>query len=241
MMKRRLAVLGKRDFLGNPEVRRLLEKDNVFFLPLEDLPQNSGGEVIEGAVCFLDNEKDLVLLSQIDLLKNSSLVLVCKGDVSLLEKQLEHLGIKGRNVSVYIAGDKESDASILANFVDTFLRHDLIDLDISDLVSMISQGDYLFSRRIFVSKNKKEVEKALKELFKEMVGYLESKYLNSITLKFLGDCSLTLDEVYSIAKIIRNRYFYVDSWQLGVFIEDVFSSFDLELILFFSFKGENYG
>ena len=233
-MKGRLAVLGRRDFLGNFDSRQLLEKDNVLFLPLEDLPQNSESELIEGVVCFLDNEKDLVLLSQTDLLKNSSLVLVCKGDVSLLEKQLEHLGIKGKNVSVYMAGDKESDASILANFVDTFLRQDLIDLDMNDFASMISQGDYLFSKRIFISKNEKEVEKALKELFKGVSGYLESKHLNSVILKFLGDNSLTLDEVYSVAEIIRNKYFYVDSWQLGISVDDDFSG--MELVIFFSLE-----
>lgn len=236
-MKGRLAVLGRRDFLGNFEDRQLLEKDNVLFLALEDLPQNFGSEVIEGAVCFLDNEEDLVLLSQTDLLKNSSLVLVCKGDVSLLEKQLEHLGIKGKNVSVYMAGDKESNASISANFVDTFLRQDLIDLDMNDFASMISQGDYLLSRRIFVSKDEQDVEKALKELFKEMSSYLESKHLNSITLKFLVDNSLTLDEVYSVAEIIRSKYFYVDSWQLGVSVKDNLSGW--ELVVFFSLREVN--
>jgi len=237
-MKGRLAVLGRRDFLGNFDSKQLLEKDNVLFLPLEDLPQNySGSELIEGVVCFLDNERDLVLLSQTDLLKNSSLVLVCKGDVSLLEKQLEQLEIKGKNVSVYMAGDKESDASILINFVDTFLRRDLIDLDMSNFVSMISRGDYLLSRRIFVSRDEKEVEKALKKLFKEMIGYLESKHLNSITLKFLGDNSLTLDNVYSVAEIIRNKYFYVDSWQLGVAVKDNFSGW--ELVVFFSLREVN--
>ena len=153
-MKGRLAVLGKRDFLGNSEAKQLLEKDNVLFLPLEDLPQNSGSEVIEGAVCFLENEKDLVLLSQTDLLKNSSLVLVYKGDVSLLEKQLKHLGMKGKNVSVYMAEDKESNTSILANFVDTFLRQDLVDLDMNDFASMVSQGNYLLSRRIFFNRDR---------------------------------------------------------------------------------------
>ena len=236
-MKGRLAVLGKRDFLGNSEAKQLLEKDNVLFLPLEDLPQNSGSEVIEGAVCFLENEKDLVLLSQTDLLKNSSLVLVCKGDVSLLEKQLKHLGMEGKNVSVYMAEDKESNTSILANFVDTFLRRDLIDLDMSDFALMISQGNYLLSRRLRVGREEKEVEKALKELFKEMNGYLGSEYLNSITLKFLGNNSLTLDEVYSVAETIRNKYFYVDAWQLGVSVNDNFPG--LELVVFFSLREVN--
>ena len=233
-MKGRLAVLGRRDFLGNFGSRQLLEKDNVLFLPLEDLPQNSGSELIEGVVCFLDNEKDLVLLSQTDLLKNSSLVLVCKGDVSLLEKQLKHLGMEGKNVSVYMAEDKESNTSILANFVDTFLRQDLVDLDMNNFASMVSQGNYLLSRRIFFNRDRTEVEKALKKLFKEMIGYLESKRLNSITLKFLGDNSLTLDEVYSVAEIIRNKYFYVDSWQLGISVDDDFSG--MELVIFFSLE-----
>lgn len=234
MLSKKLAVLGNEKLLEQLKSGISLKDDSVVFYPLNS-EKNNEFRNIKSVVCFLGDDEDLLCLKKQDSLKNKNCVFVYDGNVSSLKNALKELGIEERRATIYLNRDNESNMSILSKFVDTFLREDLITLDTGDFNQMVLKGDYILSERLRIDREE-GVKKILKEAFKKISNCLENRVVDSVILKFLGNEYLTLDRVFSIAEIIREKYFYVDWWSLGVSIERGFSG--LELIMFLSLKEE---
>ena len=235
MLSKKLAVLGNEKLLEQLKSGISLKDDSVVFYPLNS-EKNNEFRNIKSVVCFLGDDEDLFCLKKQDFLKNKNCVFVYNDNVSSLKIALKELGVEERRATIYLNRDNESNMSILSKFVDTFLREDLITLDTGDFNQMVLKGDYILSERLRIDRKEEGVKKILKEAFKKISNCLENRVVDLVILKFLGNEYLTLDRVFSIAEIIREKYFYVDWWSLGVSIERGFSG--LELIMFLSLKEE---